>query len=122
MPAEQVDRLALKIVSQLPRDIGERALRVGFPEPAAAAVLELVDEAECLACLSATRGELPTTIAVIAETIVFTRAKGGEPIETIAPIPMPAHMMICEAEIAVVNGSSRTLCPNQVHRTPAKIM
>ena len=48
LAAEQRFGLALEIVGELPRHVGQGAERVGFPEPAAAAVLELVDEVERL--------------------------------------------------------------------------
>ena len=48
LAAEQGLGLALEIVGELPRDIGQGAEGVGFPEPAAAAVLELVDEIQRL--------------------------------------------------------------------------
>ena len=48
LAAEQRLGLALEIVGELLRDVGQGAERVGFPEPAAAAVLELVDEVERL--------------------------------------------------------------------------
>src|SRR3954449_13120997 len=44
LPAQQFFRLALEIVGKLARYVGEGAERIGFPEPAAAAVFELVDE------------------------------------------------------------------------------
>ena len=47
-PAEQLLRLALEIVGELLRDVGQGAFRIGFPEPAAAAVLELGDEGQRL--------------------------------------------------------------------------
>src|SRR5439155_22791762 len=48
LSAEQLARVALEIFRKLPRDIGQSPERVGFPEPSAAAVLELVDEIERL--------------------------------------------------------------------------
>ena len=39
---------AFEIVGQLLRDIGQRPLRIGLPEPAAPAILELGDEAKRL--------------------------------------------------------------------------
>ena len=48
LAAQQFARLALKILGELPRDIGQGPERVGFPEPAASAVFELVDEIERL--------------------------------------------------------------------------
>ncbi len=51
LAAEQFLGIAFEIVGKLLRDVGERAEVVGFPEPAAAAVFELVDELERLARL-----------------------------------------------------------------------
>ena len=44
LAAEQLLGLALEVVGELLRNVGQSAERIGFPEPAAAAVLELVDE------------------------------------------------------------------------------
>ena len=52
LPSEQRLRLAVEIVGQLLRDIGQSALGIGFPEPAAAAVFELVDEVQRFARLA----------------------------------------------------------------------
>ena len=51
LAAEQLFGLALEIVGKLLRHIGQGAEVVGFPEPAAPAVLELVDEVQRLARL-----------------------------------------------------------------------
>ena len=72
--------------------------------------------------LIATSGESARTIAIIAETIVFASASGGELIDTIAPIPIPAHMTIWAAEMCVTKASSATVWPNQVHRAPTSSM
>ena len=55
-------------------------------------------------------GEIPGAVAVAAS--------GGELIETIALIEMPAHRMICAAEIGATKASSCTVRPNQVHNKP----
>ena len=51
LAAQQFFRLAFEVVRELLGDIGQSAEVVGFPEPAAAAVLELVDELQRLARL-----------------------------------------------------------------------
>ncbi len=51
LPAQELRRFAAEVVGKLLRDVGERAFGVGFPEPAAAAVFELLDEVERLARL-----------------------------------------------------------------------
>ena len=48
LAAEQGFRIGLEIVGQLLRDVGQGAQAVGFPEPAAAAIFELVDEMQRL--------------------------------------------------------------------------
>ena len=48
LAAEQFARLALEVFGKLPRYIGQGPERIGFPEPAASAVFELVDEIERL--------------------------------------------------------------------------
>ena len=48
LPAEQRLRFALEIVGELLRDVGQGAFGVGFPEPAAAAVLEFGNEGQRL--------------------------------------------------------------------------
>ena len=55
LAAEQILGVAFEIVGKLLRDIGQGAEIVGFPEPAAAAVLELVDELQRLARLASRR-------------------------------------------------------------------
>ena len=59
-----------------------------------------------------------STIAAMAETPPLTNAKGGELIETIAPIAMPAHITTWAADTCVMNKSSATVCPNHVHSKP----
>ena len=51
LAAEKLFGLALEVIGQLLRHIGQRAQIVGFPEPAAAAVFEFVDKLERLASL-----------------------------------------------------------------------
>ena len=51
LPAEQGSRLAMEIVGELARHVGQGAERVGLPEPPATAVLEFVDEVQRLLCL-----------------------------------------------------------------------
>ena len=48
LASEQFFGLALEILGQLARDVGQCAERIGLPEPAAAGILELVDEIERL--------------------------------------------------------------------------
>ena len=48
LAAQQLFGLALEIVGELARDVGQGSERIGLPEPAAAAVLEFVDEIQCL--------------------------------------------------------------------------
>ena len=152
LAAEQLFRLALEIVGELLRDVGQGAERIGFPEPAAAAVFELVDEMQRLARLrfeleplapggdDAARsgdavgdqhqrqdrdargisGELASTTAAPTETTMLTSASGGELIETIVRMAMPAAM-------ADRRGGDRRdelhrrrrSQPNQVHSSPA---
>ncbi len=124
--------------------------RIGFPEPAAAAVLELVDkmlrlarlllepkplapgldEASCAddavseenqdedrdAAGSQRAGEQE---APAIETIMLTSTSGGELIDAIVRIAMPAAIAIGAAAIGATNVSSATLLPNHVHRAPA---
>ena len=58
LAAEKLLGLAVEVVGELLRNVGQGAEVVGFPEPAAAAVLELVDEVKRLArlCLEAKPG------------------------------------------------------------------
>ena len=46
LAAEQLMGFAAEIVRELLRDVGKRRLGIGLPEPAAAAVFELLDEVE----------------------------------------------------------------------------
>src|SRR5258708_17919916 len=49
LTSEQIDGLALEIVRQLSRHIGQSALGVGFPNPPAATVLKFINEVKRLA-------------------------------------------------------------------------
>ena len=60
MPAEKRLGLDLKVLSELLRDVGQRAELIRFPEPAAAAVLELIDEVLRLVRLRFNREPLAT--------------------------------------------------------------
>ena len=63
-------------------------------------------------------GEFDSAIAAKADTIMFVRIIGGDWIEAIAPIAIPAHIAIGAAAIGATNVSSTTVCPNQVHSRP----
>src|SRR3954452_16310796 len=66
-----------------------------------------------------TSEEPARTIAANADTIVLTMASGGQLIDTIAPMPMPAHITIWDAKIGIRNALSSTVWPNHVQRIPA---
>ena len=56
LAAEKLLRLALEIVGELLRNVGQGAFRVSLPEPAAAGIFKLVDKVERLARLGPQRG------------------------------------------------------------------
>src|SRR5215218_641834 len=67
-------------------------------------------------------GESASMIAATEDTIALTTATGGELIETIAPIAIPAHSATEPAAIGVTKWSSLTAWPNQVHVRPTSAM
>ena len=56
--------------------------------------------------------------AAATDTMMLTIASGGEFIETIVPMAIPAAMAIGAAAIGVTNASSATVQPNHVHSSP----
>ncbi len=63
-------------------------------------------------------GELASTAAATVATMALTTASGGELIDTMVPIDMPAQRMICAAAIGTRKPSSCTVWPNHVHSSP----
>ena len=65
-----------------------------------------------------TRGDPPRSAAATIDMIMLTSASGGELIETIVRIAIPAAIAIGAAASGVMTASSETARPNQVQRMP----
>ena len=63
-------------------------------------------------------GEFASMAAANVATTAFTAASGGELMDTIVPIEIPAHRMIWAAAIGTTNKSFCTVSPNQVQSRP----